>query len=297
MADDANEALDREITARTMAPSGASQDLFLRALQPVFAARFRTRLIVDNVPGEDGVRAAQAARNDPPDGRHLLVTSASTMSFYPAAGEAGFTEADFDMLLGVGRYSFVLITAATQPWSDLREAFESIGGENRALRYAGTGLPDALLVRAMARRSGVPVDHIPLNGPALHEAVLKGDTDIGLGTGTHQPLLADGRVREVAQLHPHAKTGPGAAPTPKDFGVDAMLDNFILISAPQGLAAAERARLVDQLSEAVATPEVQVVTTERLLMAPGLLHGADLAAAIEAQKQAFDVLRSESPGP
>jgi tripartite-type tricarboxylate transporter receptor subunit TctC len=297
MADDANEALDREITARTMAPRGASQDLFLRALQPVFAARFRTRLIVDNVPGEDGVRAAQAARNDPPDGRHLLVTSASTMSFYPAAGEAGFTEADFDMLLGVGRYSFVLITAATQPWSDLREAFESIGGENRALRYAGTGLPDALLVRAMARRSGVPVDHIPLNGPALLEAVLKGDTDIGLGTGTHQPLLADGRVREVAQLHPRAKTGPGAAPTPKDFGVDAMLDNFILISAPQGLAAAERARLVDQLSEAVATPEVQVVTTERLLMAPGLLHGGDLAAAIEAQKQAFDVLRSESPGP
>src|SRR5215203_4689323 len=102
MADDAHEALDREITARTMAPRGASQDLFLRALQPVFAARFRTRIIVDNVPGGDGLRAAQAAKNDPPDGRHLLVTSASTMSFYPAAGGAGFKEADFDMLLGVG---------------------------------------------------------------------------------------------------------------------------------------------------------------------------------------------------
>lgn len=52
MADEANETLNQEMTARTMAPPGASQDLFLRALQPVFAARFRTRLIVDNVPAE-----------------------------------------------------------------------------------------------------------------------------------------------------------------------------------------------------------------------------------------------------
>lgn len=296
MEGEGNDVLDQEISARTMAPPGASQDLFLRALQPVFIARFGTRLVIDNVPGGDGVRAAQAARNDPPDGRHLLVTSASTMTFYPAAAGAGFTEADFDMLLGVGRYSFVLITAATQPWSDLRDAFEGIRGQNRALRYAGTGLPDTLLVRAMAEASGVPVDHLALNGPALLEAVLKGDADIGLGTGTHQPLLADGRVREVAQLHSRARTGPGAAPTPKDFGVDAMLDNFILVSAPRGLAAAARARLVDQLSEAVAMPEVHAVLTERLLMAPGLLCGAELRAALEAQKRAFDLLRAASPG-
>lgn len=296
MADQTTNALDQEITARTMAPPGASQDLFLRALQPVFAERFGTRLTVDNLPGGDGVRAAQAARDDPPDGRHLLVTSASTMSFYPAAGGAGFTEADFDMLLGVGRYSFVLITAATQPWSDLREAFEGIRRQGRPLRYAGTGLPDTLLVRAMARSCGVSVDHIPLNGPALLEAVLKGDADIGLGTGTHQPLLAEGRVREVAQLHPRATTGAGAPPTPQDFGVDAVLDNFILVSAPRGLAAAERGRLVDQWSAAVATPAAQALLTQRLLMAPGLLLGDDLAATIEMQKRAFAVLREDSSG-
>ena len=50
-----DEGLD--LTVRTMAPPGASQDLFLRVLQPIFQQRFGTRMLVDNLPGEDGVRA------------------------------------------------------------------------------------------------------------------------------------------------------------------------------------------------------------------------------------------------
>ena len=295
MADERSGTSEHELIVRTMAPVGASQDLFLRILQPVFAERFGTQLVVQNVPGGDGVLAAQAARVDPPDGRHLLVTSASTMSFYPAAGGAGFEETDFDTLLGIGRYSFVLITAATQPWSDLGEAFDAIREQGRRLRYAGTGQPDTLLVRAMARRSGVSVEHLALNGPALLEAVLAGEADIGLGTGTHQPLLADGRVREVAQLHPRARTGAGAPPTPRSFGVDATLDNFILVSAPRGIAASARARLIEQWTEAVATPQAQAMVTERLLMAPGLLQGVELSAILATQRDAFAQLRADTP--
>jgi ABC-type nitrate/sulfonate/bicarbonate transport system substrate-binding protein len=88
------------------------------------------------------------------------------------------------------------------------------------------------MVAAMARSAGVYVDLLPRNGPALLEAVTSGEADVGLGTGTHQPLLADGRVRVVAQLHPRAK--PGGGPTPQEFGVATTLDNFILISAPKG---------------------------------------------------------------
>ena len=107
------------LTARTMAPLGASQDLFLRVLEPIFTQRFGTRLAVDNASGQDGIVAARRVKDDPPDGRHVLVTTASTLTFYPAAGDAGFDEPDFDPLLGIGRYRFVLITASGQPWSYL----------------------------------------------------------------------------------------------------------------------------------------------------------------------------------
>jgi tripartite-type tricarboxylate transporter receptor subunit TctC len=276
-----------------MAPPGASQDLFLRTLRSVFRERFGTRLVIDNAAGRDGIVAALRAKADPPDGRHLLVTSASTLSFYPAAG-VGFDETDFEPLLGVGRYKFVLITRSGQPWSDLREALDDIRAQGRALRYAGTGQPDLLLVSAMARRAGVVIEFLPLNGPALLDAVLTSEADIGLGTGTHQPLLEDGRVRVVARLHSQAESDRGLAPSPKDFGVEATLDNFILISAPSGLEPAVRNRLRDRLTEAVGAPDVTALLTKRLLMAPGLVRGAELEAALAAQTQAFARLRAEN---
>jgi tripartite-type tricarboxylate transporter receptor subunit TctC len=288
--------MNGEIIARTMATPGASQDLFLRALQPIFADRFGTRLTVDNASGQDGVVAARRVKDDPPDGWHVLVTSASTMSFYPAAGGAGFETGDFDLLLGIGRYSFVLITASDQPWSDLGAAFDVVRAQARPLRHAGTGQPDLLLVSAMAQRAGLSVEFMQLNGPALLDAVLQKRADIGLGTGTHQPLLADGRVRVVAQLHPRAETGPGAAPTPQHCGVEAMLDNFILLSAPKGLSEGDRTRLVRQFTEAAATPEIATLLTQRLLMAPGLMEGDKLEATIAAQAKAFGALRAAMPG-
>ena len=282
------------LTARTMAPLGASQDLFLRALQPILAERFGVALEVDNASGQDGVVAARRVKADPPDGRHVLVTTPATLTFYPQSGDAGFETTDFDPLIGVGRYNFVVITAAGQPWADLHGALAHVRAQGRPLRHAGTGQPDLLMVSAMARSAGVEVELLARNGPALLEAVTSGEADVGLGTGTHQPLLADGRVRVVAQLHPRAKAGGG--PTPQDFGVGATLDNFILISAPKGVAPDARARLVALLAEAVAAAPIQTLLTERLLMEPGLLQGEELVAAMAAQKQAFATLRSRITG-
>ena len=282
------------LTARTMAPLGASQDLFLRALQPILAERFGVALEIDNASGQDGVVAARRVKADPPDGRHVLVTTPATLTFYPETGDVGFEMPDFDPLLGIGRYNFVVITGAGQPWADLHGALAHVQAQGRPLRHAGTGQPDLLMVSAMARSAGVEVELLARNGPALLEAVTSGEADVGLGTGTHQPLLADGRVRVVAQLHPRAKAGGG--PTPQDFGVGATLDNFILISAPKGVAPDARARLVARLTEAVGAAAIQTLLTERLLMEPGLLQGEELAAAMAAQKQAFATLRSRIAG-
>jgi tripartite-type tricarboxylate transporter receptor subunit TctC len=272
-----------------MAPQGASQDLMLRALQPILAARFGRCLVIDNATGEDGMRAARSVKAAPADGRHLLVTASATLTFYPSRGDAGFSRGDFDMLLGVGRYNFVIITGPQQTSSDFVETLARIRKQGRALRYAGSGEPDRLLVAAMARANGLSLEFLPRNGPALLEAVTSGAADLGLGTGTHQPLLADGRARVVAQLSPRA--GSIRYPTPRDFGIDAALDNFILIATPSGVATEERSRLVAELKAAIQTPDIQAVLTERLLMSPALLEGAALEAALDEQERMFAALR------
>ena len=66
-----------------------------------------------------------------------------------------------------------------------------------------------------------------------------------------------------------------------------LLDNFIPVSAPFGPEPAVRDRLRDRPTEDVGTPEVTAPFRKRLPMAPGFVRGAELEAALAAQKQAF----------
>lgn len=280
------ETMSSRLTIRTMAPAGASQDLLARLLSSILRARFGCDAAVENAPGQDGQVAARLTRSEPADGRHLLLTGSATLTFYPALGGAGYEESDFEPLLGVGRYNFVVVTASTQPWKTLNEVFDAVRGAGRTLRYAGSGQTDFLLVRAMAAAVGLGVEFLQLNGPALLEAVLGGEADIGLGTGTHQLLLEEGRLRVVARLHPRDQPGAGT-PDPHDFGVDAALNMFVLISTPKGAPAAAKTQLIARLAEAAETPETRELLVRRLAMLPDVLRGAELTAAIEEQKRDF----------
>jgi tripartite-type tricarboxylate transporter receptor subunit TctC len=286
---------DQPMVMRTMAPPGASQDLLLRALQPIYEARFGAPIDVVNSPGRDGVAAALLALADAADGRHLLVTTGSTLTYYPDNGPVGFTLDDFEPLLGVGRYNFVFITGADRPWPDMRALLDRVRRDGRALRYVGSGEPDSGLAAAIAKHAGVAIEIAYKNGPALLDAVLSGEADLGLGTGTHQALLAAGRLRVLVQLHPRADRGTGAAPMPRDLGIDAVLDNFILISTRRGMPAGRRDRLIDRLSEALAESAITTLLAQRLLMSPALLRGAELADALATQRQSFETLRAEKP--
>jgi hypothetical protein len=221
------------LTARTMAPLGASQDLFLRALQPILAERFGVALEIDNASGQDGVVAARRVKADPPDGRHVLVTTPATLTFYPETGDVGFEMPDFDPLLGIGRYNFVVITGAGQPWADLHGALAHVQAQGRPLRHAGTGQPDLLMVSAMARSAGVEVELLARNGPALLEAVTERR---GRRRPRHRHAPAAPRRRPRPRRGAAATRAPRrvAARPRRTFGVGATLDNFILISAPKG---------------------------------------------------------------
>ena len=282
------------LVMRTMAPPGASQDLLLRVLQGVYAARFGRPIAVVNAPGRDGVAAALLTLADPDDGDHLLVTTGSTLTYYPDSGPVGFTLDDFEPLLGVGRYNFVFITAAARPWRHMAALLDTIRREGRALRYVGSGEPDARLAAAIARRAGIAIEITHKNGPALLDTVLSGEADLGLGTGTHQMLLEAGQLRIMVQLHPRADRSAGAPPMPRDLGVDAVLDNFVLISARRGIAAERRDRLIEELSAAFADAEIATLVSKRLLMTPGLMRGVELTEALASQRRSFEALRAAS---
>ncbi|MCW5771026.1 MAG: hypothetical protein KIT16_05265 [Rhodospirillaceae bacterium] len=280
------------VIIRTMAPKGATQDQLLVEMQQIFAHRLGAELSVINSPGRDGIDAALLALRDPPDGRHFLMTSAYALNYYPEYAPVGYRRTDFEPIASAGAYNFVHVTAATNPWRDLGEALEAMRAENRPLRFAGIGEVDLLMIKAIARKFGVPVAFKQTGGPALLAAVLAGEVDVGVGTGTHRPLLAEGKVRVLAQLHGRAERGPGAPPTPRDLGVDAVQENFAMISTRADAAPDAKARSVALLLEALSAPSVSALVADRLLMVPGAMVGAELEAALAAQRETFAKLRA-----
>lgn len=274
------------VTVRTMAPLGASQDLLLRMFATMLKDRFGTIVVVENKPGRDGVVAAQITRTEAADGRHLLMSGSATLTFYPHVEDVGYVEADFEPLLGVGRYNFVVVTRVDSRWATLHDLFIDARAAGRTIRYAGSGRPDFLLVQTMATRTGAAVEFLQLNGPALLDAVLSGAADIGLGTGTHQTLLDEGRLRITARLHPRANPGNGT-PCPMDFGIDATLDTFIVFAAPRDVDPDRKLEIVSMLRQVAEQPETTAFLRERLAMLPIVLAGEELAVALRNQRRDF----------
>jgi tripartite-type tricarboxylate transporter receptor subunit TctC len=277
------------ITIRTMAPKGATQDQLLLHLRGILEARFGTALAIVNSAGRDGIDAAALALKDLPDGLHFLMTSAYSINYYPEFAEVGYRREDFEPVAAVGAYNFVHVAAADRPWRDLRDTFAALGSEGRPLRFAGVGEVDHLMMKAMARQAGVTVAFKQTGGPALLAAVLAGEVDVGVGTGTHEPLLREGKLRVLAELH--GRAARAGIPTPADFGVDVVQENYALLSIRRGADPSAKADSIERLLAALADPSVPPFVADRLLMVPGVLQGEALEAALAAQREVFARLR------
>jgi tripartite-type tricarboxylate transporter receptor subunit TctC len=154
------------------------------------------------------------------------------------------------------------------------------------------GEVDFLMMKALAKTAGVAVEFKQTGGPALLAAVVAREADIGVGTGTHEPLLREGKVRVVAQLHARARRRPGELPTPGDFGLDLVQENFALLSTRRDADAKNQAESLAQVFAALREPDTSALIAERLLMVPGLLEGSALAAALAQQRDFFTRLRA-----
>lgn len=283
--------MESSLIIRTMAPKGATQDLLLVEMVPVLA-RQGVRLEIDNAAGEDGIRAARLVARDPADGLHLVMTHTYTINYYPRVRDVGYTAADFDPLVGVGGYNWVVLGRTDGSPDTLAGVIARCKAEGRAMRHVGVGEVDALMVSAIARRHGVAVEFTGANGPALLETLTSGRADVATGTGTHQPLLAAGTVRVLALLHPRIDTTPGAPPGLPALGLDVAIDNFVLVCAPRGLAPDVRSRVVNDLRRCFEDPGIQAFVRDRLLMAPGLLVQPELNAVLENQWTSLAKLRA-----
>jgi tripartite-type tricarboxylate transporter receptor subunit TctC len=184
-------------------PAGGTQDVLTRAI----AEQVRDTLgplIVDNRSGAAGRIAVEAVKTAAPDGRTLLLGTASMMTMFPSAYRQLSYDPikDFVPLINAARFELALVVHKDVPANTLAEfiAWAKAQGDKLSFASYGAGTPSHFLGEMLNRAAGLKMVHVPYRGstPARQD-VMGGAVPVYFDTiGGAQQLLPSGRVKVLA---------------------------------------------------------------------------------------------------
>lgn len=188
-------------------PPGQSLDVLTRAVAEAMARRIGQPMVVENRGGGVGVPGTEAVAHAPPDGHTLGVGSVSTLAANPALLPRLPYVLGRDVVAAVGLYDIalaVLVHPGSVPSGDGPAELVAWLRANPGARFASAGPATTphLAGEAVARRLGLPLEHVPYRGsaPALAD-LAAGVVPMAFDTvAAAAPLVAAGRVRAVAVL-------------------------------------------------------------------------------------------------
>lgn len=184
-------------------PAGGTQDVLTRAIAQEVRESLGP-LIVDNRSGAAGRIAVEAVKTSAPDGRTLLLGTASMMTMFPSAYKSLLYDPikDFQPIVNAARFELALVVHKDVPATTLSEfvawARKQPGGASFASYGAGT--PSHFLGEMLNRATGLSMVHVPYRGstPARQD-VMGGTVPAYFDTvGGALQMLPSGRVKVIA---------------------------------------------------------------------------------------------------
>ncbi|MET3180264.1 UNVERIFIED_ORG: tripartite-type tricarboxylate transporter receptor subunit TctC [Variovorax guangxiensis] len=184
-------------------PAGGTQDVLTRAIAQEVRESLGP-LIVDNRSGAAGRIAVEAVKTAAPDGRTLLLGTASMMTMFPSAYRNLSYDPikDFQPIINAARFELALVVHKDVPANTLPEfiawAKKQPGGASFASYGAGT--PSHFLGEMLNRAAGLSMVHVPYRGstPARQD-VMGGTVPVYFDTvGGALQMVPGGRVKVIA---------------------------------------------------------------------------------------------------
>jgi len=184
-------------------PAGGTQDVLTRAI----AQEVRDSLgplIVDNRSGASGRIAVEAVKHASPDGRTLLLGTASMMTMYPSAyAKLSYDPIkDFVPIINAARFELALVVSKDVPANTLAEfiTWAKAQGDKVSFGSYGAGTPSHFLGEMLNRSAGLKMVHVPYRGstPARQD-VMGGQIPVYFDTvGGALQMQHGGRVKVLA---------------------------------------------------------------------------------------------------
>ena len=242
---------------------GGVADITTRTIAPRLGEGLGQQVLVENMPGAGGIRAASEVAKAEPDGHTLLLLTNGN-----AVSQALFKSLpydpvnDFAMISTVGFFSLVIVTGGNSKYKTLQEviaaAKQSPGKLNiGTITPGGTQHLAGELFRSTAGIDALVVPHKTTGEVVI--GVRNGSLDIGVDFIA--PLISAIRAGDLRALAVTAgKRQPQLpdVPTVQEAGVPGYdVTSWNALAAPAKTPAAAIRRVQVELEKALAAPEVQ----------------------------------------
>ena len=184
------------------APGGA-RELPARAMYQEMAKELGENWIIESHQGAGGAIGTSLVANSAPDGKTLLM-AASSHFVTAALGAKPFYDPikDFAPVANIGSQSYVLLTNAQMPFTNVGELIQYAKKHPNELNYgsAGIGSSTHLAMAYFCKTAGVEIMHVPYKGTqeAANDVLAGRAQAVIVPTAGVGVYIADPRIRTLA---------------------------------------------------------------------------------------------------
>lgn len=276
------------------ASAGGSSDLISRGVADGLSEALDGNFVVVNEEGANGALAAQSVANAESDGSTISVQNASLFAITPlAVAQDEVTELDdFDVVGGLSRDDYVLVTSAESGFEDI----DDLKADGGRITYAttGVGTGSQLATALTFSTAEIPGTSVPFDGgaPAL-TALLGNQVDVAaLQLGEARENIESGTLVPLAVYSPERVDYLPDTPTATEQGYDVEVFQYRFLTTPAGTPQDVKERLAEGLDATFETEQYQNLLEQNALT-PMEIPGDEVVAQLEEDRERYAELVKE----
>jgi tripartite-type tricarboxylate transporter receptor subunit TctC len=242
--------------------AGGGNDIIVRVMQPEMQKGLGQSVIVENMPGAQGIIAAEAAAKAAPDGYTLMMGPSGPMTINPATySKLRYSPTrDFTPISMICEFPLIVTVDAALPIRNMKELLAYIKANPGKSNYASSAGIFQITTEMLKQRTGSAIEMIPYKSSGesvqalIAHQVMMTIVDPPPATG---PLKA-GTIRGLAVTSGKRHPSWPDLPTMAEAGVpDMEVPVWTAFFAPARTPAAIVARLQREVARVVQTAEVK----------------------------------------
>jgi tripartite-type tricarboxylate transporter receptor subunit TctC len=221
---------------------GGSGDITARLIGQYWLEKYGQTVVVETKPGANGIIGMQSVKNDPADGKTLVLATTSTMAANPSLFRTlpYDPEKDFTLVAvtGGGAGSFMLVRQDA-PYGSLAQFVAFAKANPRELHYGYFNASARVSAALFAIRAGIELTPVPYRqiGTAINDLANGQIHTVFVDTTAADALLTSSRVRAIGLTAPrrsHRFTDiPIIAETYPGFEVSGFLGIAVRAETPE----------------------------------------------------------------